>query len=82
MAAAWVGCLSAALWAQDSESPASLGDIARQTRALHTSNTETKPNKAQELVDDMQQEQEAADNAPVGFKNYDAGDYRLYVPYP
>jgi len=30
----------------------------------------------------MQQEQEAADNAPLGFKNYNAGDYRLFVPFP
>ena len=30
----------------------------------------------------MQQEQEAAENAPTGFKNYNAGDYRLFVPFP
>lgn len=77
-----IGCLSAALWAQDSEHPDnSLGDLARQTRAQHTSDPDSK-SKAQALVDEMQQEQEAADNAPLGFKNYDAGDYRLFVPYP
>ena len=58
-----------------------LGDLARQTRAQHAAN-DGKSSKAQELVDEMQQEQEAADNSPVGFKNFDAGDYRLFVPYP
>ncbi len=80
--AAGVACLGAALWAQDSESPDSLGDVARQTRAQHASAPEDKSNKAQSLVDEMQQEQEAAENAPMGFKNYNAGDYRLFVPFP
>jgi hypothetical protein len=87
--AACVGCLVAAVWAQkpleknDSDNPpaGSLGDLARQTRA-HAAADEGKSSHAQELVDEMQQEQEVADNAPVGFKNYDAGDYRLFVPYP
>lgn len=88
--AACVGCISAAVWAQnppqhnisDNPGPAgSLGDLARQTRA-HTAADEGKSSRAQELVDEMQQEQEVADNAPVGFKNFDAGDYRLFVPYP
>jgi hypothetical protein len=88
--AACVSCLVATVWAQkppdkndsDNPSPAgSLGDLARQTRA-HAAADEGKSSRAQELADEMQQEQEVADNAPVGFKNYDAGDYRLYVPYP
>ncbi|MGC1451898.1 MAG: hypothetical protein WA830_17860 [Candidatus Sulfotelmatobacter sp.] len=74
-------CLAAALLAQDSASPNSLGDLARQTSALHASD-EGKSSKAQELVDEMQQEQEATENAPTGFKNYSAGDYRLFVPFP
>ena len=76
--------MSAAVWAQNNDNPdqaGSLGDLARQTRAQHAAN-DGKSSKAQELVDEMQQEQEAADNAPVGFKNFDAGDYRLFVPYP
>ena len=80
--AALVGCLGVVAFAQDSESPNALGDIARQTRAQHAAAGEGKSSKAQELVDEMQQEQEAADNAPVGFRNYDAGDYRLFVPFP
>jgi len=84
----WIGCLGTLAWTQDSlgDSSAnpgdSLGDLARQTRAQHTPSGEGKSTKAQELVNEMQHEQEAADNAPVGFKNYDAGDYRLYVPFP
>lgn len=35
LAAAWVICLSAAVWAQNSDRPNSLGDIARQTRAQY-----------------------------------------------
>jgi len=74
--------MSAVAWAQDTSNPSdSLGDLARQTRAQHAS-ADNKPSKAQELVDEMQQEQEASDNAPVGYKNYDAGDYRVFVPYP
>ena len=82
-AAACIGCLSTFAWAQDSASPGnSLGDLARQTRAQHASTAEGKSSRAQELVDEMQQEQEASDNAPLGFKNYNAGDYWLFVPYP
>ena len=76
-------CASTFAWGQDPETPAdSLADLARQTRAQHASTADTKSSKAQELVDEMQQEQEAAANAPTGFTNYNAGDYRLFVPYP
>jgi hypothetical protein len=84
-AAAALLCLTAA-WAQDGQAPdsqpptPSLGDLARQTRAQHTA--QGQPSKAQDLVDSMQAEQEASENAPVGFKSYDAGDYRLLVPFP
>jgi len=67
--------------AQDADSQDSLGNVARQTRAQHAS-AAGQSGKAQALVDEMQQEHEAAENAPVGFTNYDAGDYRLNVPYP
>jgi hypothetical protein len=76
-------CASTFAWGQDSETPGnSLADLARQTRAQHASTADTKSSKAQDLVDEMQQEQEAAANAPTGFTNYNAGDYRLFVPYP
>lgn len=80
-AALCLGVVSVLAWGQDSDSGnPPLGDVARQTR----SQTETKgePSKAQQLVDEMQREQEEAANAPTGFKSYDAGDYRLFVPFP
>ncbi|HEY6372649.1 MAG TPA: hypothetical protein VIX37_18870 [Candidatus Sulfotelmatobacter sp.] len=82
LAAASMICLGAALIAQDGESPNSLGDLARQTRAQHAAAPEDKSSKTQSLVDEMQQEQESAENAPTGFRNYNAGEYRLFVPYP
>jgi hypothetical protein len=72
----------ASAWAQEPDTSGQpLGDLARQTRSQHEA-AEGTPSKAQELVDEMQQEQEAVENAPAGFKNYDAGDYRLFVPFP
>jgi len=69
-------------YAQDSDTHDSpLGDLARQNRTQHTA-AEGQSNKAQQLVDEMQQAQEASDNAPTGFKSYDAGEYRLFVPFP
>lgn len=82
MAATWAIWLSATPWAQDSESPNSLGDVARQTRAQHTLAPADKSGKAQGLVDEMQREQEESENAPTGFKNYNAGDYWVFVPFP
>ena len=75
-------CLETVVWAQDSNSPNALGDVARQARVQHASAPVDKSSKAQGLVDEMQEEQEAEENAPVGFKNYNAGDYRLFVPFP
>ncbi|HEY6337402.1 MAG TPA: hypothetical protein VIW68_02810 [Candidatus Sulfotelmatobacter sp.] len=75
-------CIAACAWAQDSDSGgASLGDLARQTRAQKSSSA-TAPTKAQELANELQQEQEESENAPVGYKTYNAGDYRLFVPFP
>lgn len=82
-AALWIAGTSALAWTQDTSNPGdSLGDVARQTRAQHASVPEEKSSKAQVLVDEMQQEQEAAENAPLGFRNYDAGEYRVLVPFP
>ena len=84
-AALLVAGLGLHVWAQDGNPDSlgdhSLGDLARQTRSQYASDQQ-KTSKAQQLVDEMQQEQEASDNAPVGFKSYDAGEYRLFVPYP
>jgi hypothetical protein len=79
--ALWIGALGVFGRAQDSGAPnPSLADIARQSRVQHEATGQ--PSKAQELVDEMQREQEAEQAAPTGFKSYDAGDYRLFVPYP
>jgi hypothetical protein len=81
-------CLGVAVWAQEAEEPnPSLGDLARQTRAQHNSADhgsadQGAASKAQSLADEMQQEEEASEAAPTGFKSYDAGDYRLFVPFP
>jgi len=81
VAAALLFCAYGA-WAQDSDAQnSSLADTARQNRAQHAA-SEGQSSKAQQLVDEMQQEQEASDNAPTGFKSFDAGDYRLFVPFP
>lgn len=77
--AASVTCLGAALLAQDSDTLDSLGDVARQTRAQHAAQ---KSGKAQGPVDEVPQAQQAEEDAPTGFKNYNAGDYRLFVPFP
>ena len=81
-AGACIVCLVATLSAQDAASENPLGDVARQTRTQHAAAPADKSSKAQSLVDEMQQEQESAENAPTGFRNYNAGDYRLYVPFP
>lgn len=83
LVAAWIACASAAVCAQDSEQPnGSLGDLARQTRAQRSTSSEGSPGKAQALADEMEAEHEASEAAPLGFKSYDAGDYRLFVPFP
>jgi hypothetical protein len=82
LTAVWIGVLAVTAWAQNSSSQnPPLGDVARQTRAQHPTD-EGKSNTAQELVDEMQREQEATESAPTGFKSYDAGEYRLFVPFP
>lgn len=61
---------------------ASLGEVARQTHSDKQTSQNQAAGKAQALVDEMVQQQEASENAPTGFRSYDAGDYRLFVPYP
>jgi len=81
-AALGFGVLSVLACGQDSGAQdRPLGDVARQTRSQQAG-TQGQPSKAQQLVDEMQQAQEEAANAPTGFKSYDAGDYRLFVPFP
>ncbi|HLW85934.1 MAG TPA: hypothetical protein VKR60_12025 [Candidatus Sulfotelmatobacter sp.] len=89
-AALLIACLGAAAQdssqdaSQDGPAPgASLADLARKTRAQKQSaQTPGSVSKAQELASQLEQEQEESENAPVGFKTYNAGDYRLWVPFP
>lgn len=72
---------SGMLRAQDSDEQApALGDVARQTRTPHMPG-EAK-SQAQGPVGEMQREEEESENAPVGFESYNAGEYRLFVPFP
>jgi hypothetical protein len=73
--------LAASLPMRAQDASPSLGDVARQSRSQRQQADST-PSKAQELADQLQQEQEESENAPVGYKTYNAGDYRLWVPFP
>jgi hypothetical protein len=73
--------LTASLPVHAQDASPSLGDVARQSRS-QKQQAGTAPSKAQELADQLQQEQEESENAPVGYKTYNAGDYRLWVPFP
>lgn len=84
-----IGAFSLRAWSQDSTP--SFAEMARQSRERHEAAVsqasqaeanQTQTNKAQALVDEMQQEEEAQNAAPTGFASYDAGDYRLFVPHP
>jgi hypothetical protein len=80
---AFLLCLDAAVWAQDADAPnSSLGDVARQNRAQHSAASESSPGKAQTLAEEVQPAEEASEAAPDGFMSYDAGEYRLLVPFP
>jgi hypothetical protein len=74
--------LNAATIVASAQDGTSLGDIARQARAQKPAADQAAPSKAQELANELQQEQEESENAPLGYRTYNAGDYRLYVPYP
>ncbi|HEY6337401.1 MAG TPA: hypothetical protein VIW68_02805 [Candidatus Sulfotelmatobacter sp.] len=59
----------------------SLGDIARQARAQKQGQPSAETSQAQQVADELSEDQN--DNgAPGGFKTYNAGDYKLWVPAP
>jgi len=58
----------------------SLADIARQVRA-QKGQSDTNSTQAQEVADELSEDQNDA-GAPGGFKTYNAGDYKLWVPAP
>ena len=59
----------------------SLADAARQARAQKPAQPQGDVNRAQQVADELSDEQNSGD-APGGFKTYNAGDYKLWVPAP
>lgn len=68
-----------AVSAQASQSD-SLADVARQLRAQKQAQPQA-ANQAQRVADQLSDEQNDG-GAPGGFKTYNAGDYKLWVPAP
>jgi len=83
IAAAFFVAYAASVFAQ-TQPAGSLGDLARQARAQKQggSQDDTSPNRAQQLADELAQDQDDAGNAQPGFKTYNAGEYKLQVPAP
>lgn len=59
----------------------SLGDLARQARAQKQGQPAGETSAAQQVADELSEDQNDA-GAPGGFKTYNAGDYKLWVPAP
>jgi len=59
----------------------SLADAARQARAQKQSPPGAEVNAAQQVADELSEEQNDV-GAPGGFKTFNAGDYKLWVPAP
>jgi hypothetical protein len=59
----------------------SLADAARQARTQKTTQPEKDMNRAQQVANQLSEDQNSGD-APGGFKTYNAGDYKLWVPAP
>ena len=58
----------------------SLADATRQARAQKQGQPEM-DGKAQAVIDEMMEDQNDG-GAPGGFKTYNAGDYKVWVPAP
>jgi len=58
----------------------SLADAARQARAQKQAQPEAQ-SQAQQLADELSEKQSDT-GAPAGFKTYDTGDYKIWVPEP
>jgi hypothetical protein len=71
------GC--AALAGAQDQQGGSLADAARQARAQKQANGDT--SQAQQMANELSEDQNEKD-APSGFKTYNAGDYKLWVPAP
>jgi len=78
--AACLMLIPCAMQAQQASQSDSLADIARQVRAQKQSSVD--PGQAQQIADQLSEDQNHSDDAPGGFKTYNAGDYTLWVPAP
>ena len=58
----------------------SLADLARQARAQKQTQSGTEAKRAQEVANQLSEDQN--DSAPGGFKTYNAGDYKVWLPAP
>jgi hypothetical protein len=64
-----------------SQQTGSLGDAARQARAQKQAQPVSSNNQAQQIANELSEDQN--DNgAPGGFKSYNTGDYKIWVPAP
>lgn len=70
-----VACVCRPAQAQDG----SLADAARQARTQKQ--TQPDANQAQQIADELSEDQNDT-GAPGGFKTYNAGEYKLWVPAP
>lgn len=70
-----------ALAAQTSQS-GSLADVARQVRAQKEAQANADTGTAQQVADELSEDQNHNDDAPAGFKTYNAGGYSVWVPAP
>jgi hypothetical protein len=59
----------------------SLADVARQARAQKQAQPKADENQAQQVADQLSEEQNDT-GAPGGFKTYNAGGYKVWVPAP
>ena len=58
----------------------SLADLARQARAQKQAQSGTGADRAHEVANELSEDQN--DSAPGGFKTYNAGAYKVWVPAP
>jgi hypothetical protein len=64
-----------------SQDGSSLADLARQARAQKQAQSGTEPNRAREVANELSEDQNDG-GAPGGFKAYNQGDYKVWVPAP
>ncbi len=64
-----------------SQDSGSLADMARQACAQKQAQSGTESNRAQEVANELSEDQNDG-GAPGGFKTYNEGDYKVWVPAP